>query len=106
MAMAEVFNKFEDFEIEYMNAKLQVQTTRGKAAAGELPEQTLREHTEAAYDCCRRFRRWCREKRDGVRQMLADPKQDLSVADRQAWQLFCDELEKRLPALEAECPTG
>jgi hypothetical protein len=106
MAMSEVFKKFENFETEYMNTKLKVQEMKGRVADGLLPEQGLREAVEMESECCRRFKRWCAQRRDAIPLMLADSTQELAPADRDAWQQFHDEVANRLRGLEAECSQG
>jgi hypothetical protein len=99
MAMLEVFTKFENLEIEYVNARLKTQETKSKVGAGLLPEQALRDAIDAERECRLRFKGWCVPKRDGILQMLDDP--NLSPADREALQRFCDDVANRLPDLEA-----
>jgi hypothetical protein len=95
MAMFEVFAKFEELEVKYMNARLKAQGTRAPA------------DIDVARTLCLEFKHWCVEKRDGIPRMLDDPKQEFLPADRELWRSFRDEtVANRLRELEANCPPG
>jgi hypothetical protein len=94
MVMIDVSKQFDAYDIECTSKRLKARAT------------ALRKDIEAARECRRWFKRWCVRKRDCILQMLDDPTQTFSPADRESWLRFCNEVADRLRGLEAECLPG
>jgi hypothetical protein len=100
--------KFDDFDLDLSNAKhraeeMQFEVTK-EGTTENLAAATAAD--EAHANVCREFRRWCVRMEGVIPARLNDAATELSSSDRTAWLALLDDVTKRLPALEAACPTA